>query len=96
MNLTRLEMETIITFNAEEQTACCFTADKTMMRKIYKLIDGGNDIKILREGEDYLEVEVPKKWVKIRPPRKMSEEAKVAAGERMRSYWEEKNGGVEV
>lgn len=96
MNLTRLEMETVITFNAEEQTANCYTADKTMMRKIRKLIDAGNNIKIIREAEDYMEVEVPKKWVKIRPPRKMSEEAKVAAGERMRSYWEEKNGGVEV
>ena len=93
MKLSRLETETIITYNVEDSMANIYTVNKTDMKKIQKMIDAGESVNIIRQTEDILEVEVPKKWVKIRPPRKMSEEAKVAAGKRMKEYWKERNGG---
>ena len=35
-------------------------------------------------------IKVPVNWVKISPPRKVSEEQREAAGERFRKMWEEK------
>lgn len=35
-------------------------------------------------------IKVPVKWVKISPPRKISEEQREAMGERARKMWEEK------
>lgn len=37
-------------------------------------------------------IKVPVNWVKISPPRKVSEEQREAAGERFRKMWEEKKG----
>lgn len=93
MKLSRQEMETIITYNAEENTANFYTANQSDIRKIQKLIDAGEDVKVLRQSANFLEAEVPKKWVKVKPPRKMSDEAKKAAGERMRAWRQQKGGG---
>ena len=35
-------------------------------------------------------IKVPVNWVKISPPRKVSEEQREAAGERFRKMWEDK------
>lgn len=37
-------------------------------------------------------IKVPVNWVKISPPRKVSEEQREAAGERFRRMWGEKKG----
>lgn len=37
-------------------------------------------------------IKVPVNWVKISPPRKVSEEQREAAGERFRKMWGEKKG----
>lgn len=37
-------------------------------------------------------IKVPVNWVKISPPRKVSEAQREAAGERFRKMWEEKKG----
>lgn len=37
-------------------------------------------------------IKIPVNWVKISPPRKVSEEQREAAGERFRKMWEEKKG----
>lgn len=84
-------METIINFNAEEKTANCFTLDKTMKRKWEKLIEERpEEVKVIKRNEDLLEIEVPKKWVKVRPPRKMSDEQREAASERLKAVREKK------
>lgn len=84
-------METIINFNAEEKTANCFTLDKTVKRKWEKLIEERpEEVKVIKRNEDLLEIEVPKKWVKVRPPRKMSDEQREAASERLKAVREKK------
>mgnify|MGYP001625068834 FL=1 len=37
-------------------------------------------------------IKVPVNWVKISPPKKVSEEQRRSAGERFRKMWEEKKG----
>jgi len=39
MNITRLEQETIVNFNAAEDTASVYTADPVYMRKLDKLCE---------------------------------------------------------
>ncbi len=84
-------METIINFNAEEPKASCYTRDKTIIRKWEKLIaERPDDVKVVRQYEDMLEIEVPKKWIKVRPPRKVSDEQRAAASERLKAAREKK------
>ena len=44
-----------------------------------------DDVKIISKRDDMVEVAFPKKWVKIRPPRKLTEEQRVNAVERGRA-----------
>lgn len=84
-------METIINFNAEEKTANCFTLDKPIVKRWAKLIEERPDeVKVIQKSEDVLEMEVPKKWIKVRPPRKVSDEQRAAASERLKAAREKK------
>ena len=84
-------METIINFNAEEKTANCFTLDKTVKRRWEKLIEERpEEVNVIQRSDDLLEIEVPKKWVKVKPPRKVSDEQKAAASERLKAAREKK------
>ncbi len=83
IELSRHEMETILNFNAAEDRANCFTMDKTQIRRWKKILEEHDDVVLIREDEGLLEIEVPKSWVKVKPPRKMSEEQKRKAGERL-------------
>ena len=90
----KYERETIINMNDAEPTANIFTQQAPMMRKLLKLAEERpDDVKILKQTEEMLEVSVPKKYVKIRPPRFMSEEQKIAARDRMLA-WQQKQAGT--
>ena len=55
--------------------------------------DRPNEVKIVALNQDGSAfIKVPVNWVKISPPRKVSEEQREAAGERFRKMWEEKKG----
>ena len=74
MNLTRAERETIILYNEEEQTAEVYTCNEAMKRKLTKLHEDGTEgITFVRSDEYNVTYTVPKKWVKINPPRILSE-----------------------
>lgn len=73
MSLTKYEMETIINFNEEEQTAEIYTYNKSMKRKLEKYSkEKPNECKMVKIGnnDDSVKYSVPKKWIKIYPPRK--------------------------
>ena len=78
VKLSRLEQETIITFNAQEEKATIYSCDPVWMRKIQK-IKGSHKLSI------GMEVTVPKKWVKITEPRKLSPETKAKLSARMKT-----------
>lgn len=62
------ERETIINYNQADAEADVYTYDPALMRRLDKLLADHSEIKKLREGE-YL---VPKKWVKVAPPRRQN------------------------
>lgn len=98
MKLSKYEQETIIHYNEEEKTASVYTMNTSLTNKLAKLAEEYPD-ECMRtvtqqdgEGVTYI---VPKKWVKVRPPRKMSEEQRIAASERLAKVRQNKDGGVE-
>ena len=99
MALTNIERETIINFNAAEDTAEVYTADPVYIRKLDKLCEQFPDTykfmaelsaKRCKESKTYL---MPKRLVKFRSPvtRKISEEQREALTERLRKAREAKN-----
>lgn len=99
MALTNIERETIINFNAAEDTAEVYTADPVYIRKLDKLCEQFPDTykfmaelsaKRCKESKTYL---MPKRLVKFWSPvtRKISEEQREALAERLRKARESKN-----
>lgn len=83
---TAYEKETIINFNNAEQNASCYTLNIYKRQMLLNLAEEyPDDVKIISKRDDMVEVTFPKKWVKIRPPRKLTEEQRVNAVERGRA-----------
>lgn len=98
MALTNIERETIINFNAAEDTAEIYTADPVYIRKLDKLCEQFPDTykfmedlsaKQCKESKTY---SMPKRLVKFRSPvtREISEEQREALAERLRKAREAK------
>lgn len=74
MNLTRVERETIILYNEDEQTAEVYTCNEAMKRKLTKIHEDGTEgIAFVRSDEYSVTYTVPKKWVKVNPPAKRTD-----------------------
>lgn len=84
-NLSNYEKETIINYNNEESTAQVFTYHRALQNKLNKLIGVNPDISVLRYGDEWTEYIVPKKWIKVSPPRQINytDEQRAAMAERM-------------
>ena len=83
-NLTKYEQETIINFNADGQTATVYTRDKAVMRKLDTLvIEFPNVYKLLTETDYDRTYEMPKSYVNYRKPRKLTQEQREQARQRM-------------
>lgn len=94
MNLTRLEQETVIVFNAAEDTAEIETFDPVYIRKLDKLCDELPNVykkksMSLGDGGSYV---MPKKLLRFAKPteRHMTEEQKAAARDRLAKARERK------
>lgn len=62
MNITRLEQETIVNFNAAEDTASVYTADPVYMRKLDKLCEREPvSYKLVKQDKDGKWYEMPKR-----------------------------------
>lgn len=83
MTLTNLEKETIICFNEAEPTAEVFTYNGRMLRDLSKLAaERPDDAQHISDnGNGGSTYRVPKKWVKIRANRILTEEQRTAAVE---------------
>lgn len=93
MSVTRYEQETIINYNQEEKTASVYTHDPSLMRKLDTAIENGETVTLKREGDGWKEYEIPKKFVKVRFPRKLSDEQREEMALRMRGLRKENNDG---
>ena len=85
MKVTRYEQETIINFNAGEQTATLYTRDPSVMRKVDALVIEFPDVfKCTGETDIDKTYEIPKSSVTYRKPRNITEAQRKAASERMK------------
>ena len=79
MNLSLYEQETIINFNEAATTASVYTHNKALIRKLDKLShERPGDCHRQRTDSDGKSVvfTVPKSWVKVSPPRRLTEAQK--------------------
>ena len=86
--LTNYERETIISYNEAEETANVHTHNKTLRRKLEKLAaDRPKECRLEKVSRFYKAVDytVPKAWVRIYPPRQISEEQRVAMAEKLKT-----------
>ena len=85
MKLTRYEQETNINFNAGDQIATIYTRDPAVMRRIDALvIEYPDTYKCIGETDIDKTYEMPKSFVSYRKPRRLSDEQREAARERMK------------
>ena len=85
MKLTRYEQETIISYNEEEKVASVYTHNVALQRRLAALAaERPDECKLIRSCQDgdAMEYEVPKRWVKIRANRILTEEQLQKARER--------------
>ena len=71
MKLSRYEQETIVNYNAGEQTATLYTRDKAVMRKLDTLV------------ADFPDTYKPKSYIKYRKSRAVSTEQRERARQMM-------------
>ena len=86
MALTRAEQETIITFNEQDKEAEVFTYNGRFLRELAELAgERPAEVELVRTnkagGSTY---RIPKKWVKLRAKRIVSEEERRARAEVLR------------
>ena len=84
MKLSRYEQETIVNYNAGEQTATVYTRDKTVMRKLDTLVDDFPDTyKLTGQDEVSKTYSFPKSHVSYRKPRAVSTQQRERARQMM-------------
>ena len=85
MKLSREEQETIITFNAKDKNATIYTRDPTVMREVDSFVIGYPDVfRCVAKSDIDKTYEMPKTAVSYRKPRKLSEEQRKQARERIK------------
>ena len=84
MKLSRYERESILNYNAGEQTATLYTRDKAVMRKLDTLVADFPDIYKLTEQDEVSKTySFPKSYVSYRKPRAVSTEQRERARQMM-------------
>ena len=92
MKLSRYERESILNYNAGEQTATLYTRDKAVMRKLDTLVaDYPDTYKLTGQDELSKTYSFPKLYVSYRKPRIVSVEQR----ERAKQMMIERNKGKE-
>ena len=74
-SLSKYEQETVINFNAGEQTAIVYTRDKAVMKRIDALVIEFPDVyRLVSETDIDKTYSMPKSCVSYRKPRRLSED----------------------
>lgn len=89
--LTKEEKETYINTTEADKTATLYSSSSNWIARMKKLAEQYPD-KVIMDYEDQngASFTFPKSWMKVRPPREVSEEQRLAAAERLKT-WREKN-----
>lgn len=81
MELSRYEMETVINFNEAETTADIYTHNRALRQKLETwALNRPVECRLVRTSHNGKAVEyiVPKAWLRVKPPRAMSDAQKAA------------------
>lgn len=86
MNIPKEERETIITYNEAEPVASVYTMNGALIRKLESLTESrpGEARRVKTYPDGAQEYEVPKKWIRVQPPRVLTDEQKAAMTARFR------------
>ena len=82
MNLSKYEQETIILFNEAEKTATIETCNKGLQNRLDGFCSKSPDIYRTNSTEPFKKYVCPKRWVKVRMPRQLSDEQRQKLKER--------------
>ena len=85
--ISNYERETTITYNDAEKVSVVYTLNTALIRKMDKLISEHPDEIILDKEDDISKTYiVPKKWIKISPPKilNLTDEQRKACGDRLK------------
>lgn len=85
---TKIEQETIILFNEEEQTAEVYTFNDTLKARLKKLSKTDSNVKDITHKSDYENSKtysLPKEYIRIVTARNVSEEERKRRAENMRN-----------
>ena len=93
MDLTKYEMETIYNYNQEEPLASCYTMDRALIRRLDALAEKHKEITIVRADEVVREYTFPKKWIKVKTPRQLSDEKRQELKNRALRNFHSEDGG---
>ena len=86
MKLTKYEQETIMNHNAGEVLASVYTADKAVMRRLDSLVAEYPEVyRLVGQTEVSKTYSMPKSYITFRKPRRISEEQKEAARQKMKA-----------
>jgi len=85
MKLSLYEQETVINYNREDKNATVYTRDPAVMRKLDQLVISFPEVyKCIGVTDIDKTYEMPKSAVNYRKPRRLSEEQRRVAGERLK------------
>lgn len=97
------ERETIINGMADDKTYSIYSSEYKWINKIL-VLSKRFPSQVIIERIDFLDENdtkpfsiqavIPKKYLKITPPRKMTEEQRIAASKRMKEWHKRKNNGT--
>jgi len=91
MRLSKLERETIISFNEAESTAYVYTCNTAIKNRLAELSLKNSDIYRVKEDKYSQTYIIPKKIIKFNLPRKLSEEKRKKAAIRLQQNIEKYN-----
>lgn len=80
--LSRIERETVIIYNQAEENATMTTADTVVIRNMRNLVEKDSRIVSEQIGKEVWKFIIPKKYVKVKLPRQLTDEQRMAASER--------------
>jgi len=94
-SLSKYEKETVITFNDKDDMATIYTCNKSLINKLDKFCSKSPVI-LLKKSDEYSKTYIiPKKYISIRFPHKISEELREKRAKKAREIFHKNNqGGV--
>ena len=84
MNHTKYEMETVYNYNQEDPLASCYTMDKALIRRMDALAQKHKEITLVRGSDGMRKYTFPKRWLKVRAPKELSDEQRENMAKRAR------------